>query len=763
MLGKKSKKKKKQKPAHLRKKRKRRRSGPSSSSSVDTRGGSAKRKRSKVEDVVQRTQRGEIEYLEKELERLDEVELSGQTMDFWLPLREDLLTEESVRPTQILPDEPDAQNVAESGQNGQNQQNPKTAEIDLNECLSLDLALSPATISAREASPTPTTPKKPTKMTLLCKIKETKFDKFDLNIDTKMDLVCVVDVSGSMSGGKLTAVKQTLVSLVTSMPEGHRIAIILFSNRATVFLNFKLITDTSRSQIIDLIAQIRVESMTNIVAGVLLAQMLLRARKTANNINSIWLLSDGEHNFGEISRDVLYRGDLRRAACFYNLSCFGYGGGHDSKTLQMMSESKNGNYYYVEKVGDVEECFLDCFDQVSSALGKNMVLRVDLRKLENLGVSGGDEDFEVVGGVAGGGGGLMEVADEDGGAENGRNGKNGEFSGFRFEKVFGSNWVLRDEFTAEATFNIFYAGFEKNLVAEIRFEGDFPENEVLANFDDSGAIEMTLGAAEVRVEALDNGTGADSQEGMKKLIEEFNAQKLDKNENSMAQEGTGGLGAPQNSQKTPQNGGKAANQEIEEDREFWEMVQKFKNLSLSEPKEDTSEPKNQLTVIKKALKVLKIPKTANPENPEIRSKIESIYPRPLQNEVKKHCLRLESIEVIGFAAKLLKSDMADSALKMVSLMKDKIKLVSKDLFGGQDEVLDGLIASLIGFEASARIGEFSENLADLGELGDTRVQNLDHFVQQTKHMHLNEAPAPLFSENLYRNKKQKKRKKKSGK
>jgi Mg-chelatase subunit ChlD len=47
-----------------------------------------------------------------------------------------------------------------------------------------------------------------------------------------LDLVCVIDTSGSMSGDKIALVKKTLRFALTKMTEWDRLSLVVFSNTA---------------------------------------------------------------------------------------------------------------------------------------------------------------------------------------------------------------------------------------------------------------------------------------------------------------------------------------------------------------------------------------------------------------------------------------------------------------------------------------------------------------------------------------------------
>jgi Mg-chelatase subunit ChlD len=167
---------------------------------------------------------------------------------------------------------------------------------------------------------------------LLLNIKETNFDAAGIDINTKIDLVCVIDISGSMAGQKIECVKKTMIKLLEVL-EGHRLAIILFDTVAELYMNFKIVNKKNYENIklgIELIASRR---STNITAGIIMAQHLIGLRTTKNHVSSIFLLSDGSHNFGEINCSILFDGDTTKTKCEYTVTSFGYGDDHDAKLL----------------------------------------------------------------------------------------------------------------------------------------------------------------------------------------------------------------------------------------------------------------------------------------------------------------------------------------------------------------------------------------------------------------------------------------------
>lgn len=57
-----------------------------------------------------------------------------------------------------------------------------------------------------------------------------------------VDLVCVIDVSGSMSGAKILLVKQALIYLIKMMRPKDRISLVIFNQSAKRLCPLKLAT-----------------------------------------------------------------------------------------------------------------------------------------------------------------------------------------------------------------------------------------------------------------------------------------------------------------------------------------------------------------------------------------------------------------------------------------------------------------------------------------------------------------------------------------
>ena len=316
-------------------------------------------------------------------------------------------------------------------------------DIDLKNCLSINTRLGSDAVLAKTTSQT---------LPLLINLKEVNFDELDIEIESKVDLVCAIDISGSMMGKKIDYVKKTMLKLLEFLGNGHRLAIVVFDDKASTFMNFKLVNDENIVKISEIINAITHCGQTNITDGVHQAQKVLGLRKSKNHVSCVFLLGDGQHNMGPINMDVLYKDELKKAKCDYTLTSFGYGDDHDANLLQEMSEKKGGNYYFINDITKVEECFVDSLAMVTSILGQNIKASLKLAPSQI-------------------------------------------FPEIRIKKTYGPYWKCLSPIEAQVLMSSFYSGFDKNFLCLLAMdpikEGDLDDEQ-----------EIVIGNLELKIDTL---------------------------------------------------------------------------------------------------------------------------------------------------------------------------------------------------------------------------------------------------------------------
>jgi Ca-activated chloride channel family protein len=166
------------------------------------------------------------------------------------------------------------------------------------------------------------------------------------------DLTLVLDVSGSMSGGKLEQARQALDQILADLGPEDRFRLITFSSTVRSFSReFERADGRTLVEARDYLSRVRAEGSTNVM-GALGEALAPRAER--GRLSLVVFLTDGKPTVGEteperIAREVEALRDGERV--------FTFGVGHDVNTylLDRMAEGGRGTVSYVRPGDDVEE------------------------------------------------------------------------------------------------------------------------------------------------------------------------------------------------------------------------------------------------------------------------------------------------------------------------------------------------------------------------------------------------------------------------
>lgn len=262
--------------------------------------------------------------------------------------------------------------------------------------------------------------------TLMVRVHENSLDEERLS-QASLDLVCVIDCSGSMNGFKLTQVQQSLVYLMEMLQPTDRLAIVAFNSQAAILNSLRLVTKENKcGKLLSNIQSLTAVGGTNIVGGLKKAYQILSQRTTKNRVSSIFLLSDGNDNFDLEGLDPLLKACQSRN---YSINTFGYGEDHDPESLRNIAESNKGNFYYIKDLARVDESFIDCLALLTSVIGGKAKITVKLVPTPI----------------------FKEIA---------------------FKQCYGTAWKGEDDCVRTVDLGFVYVGMDKNYISEIVLDCD---------------------------------------------------------------------------------------------------------------------------------------------------------------------------------------------------------------------------------------------------------------------------------------------------
>jgi Ca-activated chloride channel family protein len=159
---------------------------------------------------------------------------------------------------------------------------------------------------------------------------------------TPICTVLVLDVSSSMKGEKLAALKDTASKLARNLTDQDEVAIVAFASHVETVLERTGAGD--RAAVLAAIGRLQATTCTNMSGG--LSAGLKQVNEQFRGVKRIMLLTDGMANEGVSDRaGLLGMVAGRQSSCA--VSTFGFGTDCDQELLADMAKAGGGNYYFI--------------------------------------------------------------------------------------------------------------------------------------------------------------------------------------------------------------------------------------------------------------------------------------------------------------------------------------------------------------------------------------------------------------------------------
>jgi Mg-chelatase subunit ChlD len=196
-----------------------------------------------------------------------------------------------------------------------------------------------------------------------------------------VDLICIVDVSGSMSGDKIQLVRESLKYLVNLMNEQDNIALITFASYTDIICNFTKMNSYNKNIILDDISNLNANGGTNIYSALREGLGFVKHDySSGERIASMILLSDGEDNYydgdslSNLFRQLLI--DTGKSNYIFTLHTLGFGADHDYNLMNKLSLIKDGGYFAIQRLLDVQDAYLKIYGSLSTICSVNVKLTI---------------------------------------------------------------------------------------------------------------------------------------------------------------------------------------------------------------------------------------------------------------------------------------------------------------------------------------------------------------------------------------------------
>ncbi|KAL8551506.1 hypothetical protein ACS0TY_000561 [Phlomoides rotata] len=206
---------------------------------------------------------------------------------------------------------------------------------------------------------------------------------------TPVDLVCVLDISGSMAGTKLALLKRAMGFVIQNLGPNDRLAVIAFSSTARRLFPLRRMSEIGRQQALQGVNSLIANGGTNIAEGLRKGAKIMEDRREKNPVANIILLSDGQDTYTVNSNGggqnapnyqlLLPLSILPDEASSFKIPvhAFGFGADHDASSMHSISEISGGTFSFIETEGVIQDAFAQCIGGLLSVVVKDLSVRIE--------------------------------------------------------------------------------------------------------------------------------------------------------------------------------------------------------------------------------------------------------------------------------------------------------------------------------------------------------------------------------------------------
>lgn len=185
-----------------------------------------------------------------------------------------------------------------------------------------------------------------------------------------LDVVAVIDRSGSMSGEPLTAVLRAVSQLLRLANTDDRIGVVVFDNQV------ETIVPLAKHDDVDAVARrvmaVRSGGSTNLSGGWLKALSILEDGGRPEALKRIIVLTDGHANVGLSTIEAFAPAVVRGRVNGITTSCIGFADGYDEAFLAAVADAGSGNDYWCAGPDQAVQVFVDEFNGLASVVAQNL-------------------------------------------------------------------------------------------------------------------------------------------------------------------------------------------------------------------------------------------------------------------------------------------------------------------------------------------------------------------------------------------------------
>ncbi|NEQ70085.1 MAG: VWA domain-containing protein [Symploca sp. SIO2D2] len=187
-----------------------------------------------------------------------------------------------------------------------------------------------------------------------------------------LNLSLVLDRSGSMGGQPLRYAIQAARKLVEYLTPEDFLSVVIYDDEPETIVPSQPVVD--RASIQKQIGKIRAGGLTNLSGGWLMGCERVLEQQSAERVNRVLLLTDGQANLGTTKPNVLRKTAQDWAEKGIITTTLGFGRSFNEDLLIGMANAAGGNFYYIQTPEEAEDVFAIELQSLVSVVAQNLTV-----------------------------------------------------------------------------------------------------------------------------------------------------------------------------------------------------------------------------------------------------------------------------------------------------------------------------------------------------------------------------------------------------
>jgi Ca-activated chloride channel family protein len=193
-----------------------------------------------------------------------------------------------------------------------------------------------------------------------------------------VDMVIVLDRSGSMKGRKIVDARRAILKLLSNLTPKDRFGLVTYSDGVHIAAGLQMVTPGNRQRMEAAVNGVRVGGGTNLGAGLQAGINLLGSTGRSKNAAKVILISDGLANKG--ITDARSLGGIAAVAVEreFAVSTVGVGTEFNEYLMTAIADQGTGSYYYLENPAAFADVFQQEFLEARASIVNNLKIQIPL-------------------------------------------------------------------------------------------------------------------------------------------------------------------------------------------------------------------------------------------------------------------------------------------------------------------------------------------------------------------------------------------------